>query len=233
MSETLFLILMWPLPTCVILDQLPMQPSCNVSCCSSGNVFIPVTFAQVGLMKFPVLLVSSMVYALHLFTFVSIVVHWHISGANQGWLPLVDAFVASLLCIAYWNTCVPLGLSFSPFVWIAAGWISGWLSGFVWLIVIWCGVVLLRLYTPNIDTMHLPIFSLLLSYQINLWQPCCLHASLFFSHYASCTPYPIHLRAVHGYVFLSSISPPPCGCLMYHFVSILWPCLMHASTSCY
>ena len=33
--------------------------------------------------------------------------------------------------------------------------------------------------------------------------------------------------------FFSSILPPPCGTLMHCFVSIPWPCLLHASTSCY
>ena len=37
-----------------------MQSNCNMNCCSSGNVFIPVTFAKVGLMKLPVLPVASM-----------------------------------------------------------------------------------------------------------------------------------------------------------------------------
>ena len=81
---------------------------------------------------------------------------------------------------------------------------------------------------------HLVVF-LSLSYQINIWQPRCLYAPLFSSHYAACTPHFIHLRTVHGYVLLLfvSILPPPCGCIMFHFSSIPWPCLMHASTSCY
>ena len=64
----------------------------------------------------------------------------------------------------------------------------------------------LRLNTPNISITDLVVsFFLFLSYQINLWQPRCPYASLFFSHYAACTPHSFHLRAVHGYVFLSSL----------------------------
>ena len=95
---------------------------------------------------------------------------------------------------------------------------------------------LLQLITPNIVTTDLVVsFFPFLSYQINLWQSRCLYASLFFSHYAACTPHFIHLRAVHGYVllFFASILPPPCGHIMFTFSSIPWPCLMHAPTSCY
>ena len=45
-------------------NQLPMHPNCNVSSCSNGNTFIPVTFANAGLIKLPVLPVSIMMYAL-------------------------------------------------------------------------------------------------------------------------------------------------------------------------
>ena len=95
---------------------------------------------------------------------------------------------------------------------------------------------LLRLSTPNIVSTDLVVFPLLsLSYQINLWQPRCPYASLFFTSYRMHPSPPIHLRAVHGYVllFFASILPLPCGCLMFSFLSIPWPCLMHAYTSCY
>ena len=59
--------------------------------------------------------------------------------------------------------------------------------------------------------------------------------SSFHTH-ASCTPHFIHFCAVHGYVLLSfpSILPPPCGCIMFTFISIPWLCLMHApNTFCH
>ena len=99
---------------------------------------------------------------------------------------------------------------------------------FHFISILW---LLLRLSTPNIISMDLVIFLFFL-YLIRLTYDS--HAALFFSHYAACTPHFIHFRAVHGYaLLLSSILPPPCGCLMLYFLSIPWPCLMHASTSCY
>ena len=94
----------------------------------------------------------------------------------------------------------------------------------------------LWLSTPNIALTDLVVsFLLFFSYPINIWQPCCPYAFLFISPPCQCTPHLIHLCAVHGYVllFFSSILPPPCGCLMLHFISIPWLCLMHAAISCY
>ena len=95
----------------------------------------------------------------------------------------------------------------------------------------------LRLSTPNISPMDLVVFLLsFLSYPIKLMTamlssyvslfvspPCLMHSSLYSSPCSAwlCSS------------FFSSILPPPCGCIMLYFVSIPWPCSMHASTSCY
>ena len=97
-------------------EWLPIQPNCNVSHCSRGNIFIPVTFSKAGLMKVLVLSVSIMMYALHLLTFVLIVVHWHISVPIRGCVPSSDVSAVFLVCIAYWNVHVPLEFFSFPIV---------------------------------------------------------------------------------------------------------------------
>ena len=92
--------------------------------------------------------------------------------------------------------------------------------------------------TPNIVSMDLvmsfsfPSYLIRITYNTHVAVPMLLFS---FHTHASCTPHLLHLRAVHGYVLLSSVSilPPPCGYIMFHFSSISWPCLMHASTSCH
>jgi hypothetical protein len=86
-----------------------MQPNCNVSCFSRGNMLIPVIFVKAGLMKLPVLIVSIIIYTLHLLTFVLIITHWHISISIQGQVPFRDVSAVFLVCIACWNAHVPLG----------------------------------------------------------------------------------------------------------------------------
>ena len=54
----------------------------------------------------------------------------------------------------------------------------------------------------------------------------CLYASLFFSHYAACTPHFIHLRAVHGYALLLSFHSAttvqlPYVLLHFHSMAVL------------
>jgi len=129
----------------VIFEWLPMQPNCKVSCCSRGKVFTSVTFANAGLTKFPVLPVSSMMYALHPWTLASIISHLHISDTIQECRSVMhfSAIIAvCLVCITYQNILVPSRVSSSPLVQIAAIWMIGWFTELVWVMVILpCGVV--------------------------------------------------------------------------------------------
>ena len=56
-----------------------------------------------------------------------------------------------------------------------------------------------------------------------------LYVSLFFSHYAACTPHPPHLRAVHGYASLLSFHSAtavrlPHALLPFHSMAVLDAC---------
>ena len=69
-------------------------------------------------------------------------------------------------------------------------------------------------------------FLFFLSYQINIRQPRCLYASLFFSHHAACTPHSFHLHAVHGYALLlffhsATAVRLPHASLPFHFMAVL------------
>ena len=93
----------------------------------------------------------------------------------------------------------------------------------------------LRLSMPNIITTDLVVFLLSL-YLIRLTYDSYAVPMLPFSFHimlhALLTPF-ISVQCMAMSYSFPSILPPPCGCLMHHFVSIPWPCLMHASTSCY
>ena len=94
---------------------------------------------------------------------------------------------------------------------------------------------LLWLNMPNISITDL-VVSFLSSYLIRLtYDSHAVSMLLFSSHimpHALLTPF-ISVQCMAMFYFFSSILPPPRGRLMHHFVSIPWPCLMHASTSCY
>ena len=53
-----------------------------------------------------------------------------------------------------------------------------------------------------------------------------------FHHHASCTLHFIHLHAVHGYVFFSSLPFCHCRAVASCPPSISWLCLMHAPNTC-
>ena len=95
--------------------------------------------------------------------------------------------------------------------------------------------VVLRLGTPNSVLTDLVVFLLFL-YLIRLtYDSHAVPMFLFSLHimpHALLTPF-ISVLCMAMFYFFSSILPPPCGRLMHHFVSIPWPCLMHASSSCY
>ena len=102
-----------------------------------------------------------------------------------------------------------------------------------WKLIFREGVVL-RLGTPNISTTDLVVFLCL--YLIRLTYNSHAVPMLLFSFHimphALLTSF-ISVQCMATLYFFSSILPPPCGCLMFSFVSISWPCLMHASTSCH
>ena len=106
------------------------------------------------------------------------------------------------------------------------------------LLIAWKSIfregVVLRLSTPNIISTDLVVFlSSLYLIRLNYYRNAVsmLLFSLHIMPHALLTSSPC--SAWLCLPFFSSILPPPCGCLMHHFVSISWPCLMHASTSCY
>ena len=103
-----------------------------------------------------------------------------------------------------------------------------------WKLIFREGVVL-WLDTYNSITMDLVVFLFLYLIQLTYDSHAAPMLLFSFHTHASCTPHSIHLHAVHGYVlpFFSSILPLPCGCLMFYFLSISWPCLIHTPTSCY
>ena len=93
---------------------------------------------------------------------------------------------------------------------------------------------LLWLSTPNIISTDL-VVSLFL-YLIRLTYDSHTVSMLLFSFHimlhALLTSF-ISVQCMAMLYFFPSILPLPHGCLMHHFVPISWPCLMHASTSCY
>ena len=108
-----------------------------------------------------------------------------------------------------------------------------------YLLITWKSIfregVVLQLGTPNSVLTDL-VVSFFSSYLIRLTYDS--HAApmfLFSLHimpHALLIPF-ISMQCMAMPYFSSSILSPPCGCLMHHFISISWPCLMHASTSCY
>ena len=96
-------------------------------------------------------------------------------------------------------------------------------------------MLLLRLSTPNISITDL-VVSFFSSYLIRLTYDSHAVPMLLFSFHimphALLTPF-IFMQCMAMPSFSSFILPPLCGCLMHHFVSISWPCLMHTPTSCY
>ena len=107
------------------------------------------------------------------------------------------------------------------------------------LLIAWKSIfregVVLRLAMPNSVLMDLVVFPLFL-YLIRLtYDSHAVPMFLFSFHimpHALPTPF-ISMQCMAMSYFFPSILPLPCGCLMHHFVSIPWPCLMHASTSCH
>ena len=92
---------------------------------------------------------------------------------------------------------------------------------------------MLRLSTPNISTTNLVVSRFFL-YLIRLtYDSHAVSMILFSFHIMPHALLTISVQCMAMPYFLSSILPPPCGRLMHHFVSIPWPCSMHASTSCY
>ena len=106
------------------------------------------------------------------------------------------------------------------------------------LLIAWKSIfregVVLRLSTPNIISTDLVI--LLFLYLIRLTYDSHAVSMLLFSlhimPHALLTSF-ISMQCMAMPYFFPSILPPLCGRLMLYFLSILWPCLMHASTSCY
>ena len=106
-----------------------------------------------------------------------------------------------------------------------------------YLLIAWKSVfregVELRLGTPNSVLTDLVVFLSFLH----------LIRLAYDSHAVSMLLFSLHIMPhAHLTLFISmqcmarpfsSILPLPCGCLMHYFLSISWPCLMHASTSCY
>ena len=103
-----------------------------------------------------------------------------------------------------------------------------------WKLIFREGVVL-RLGTPYSVLTDLVVFPFFL-YLIRLTYDSHAVPMLLFSFHimphALLTPF-ISVQCMAMSYFFSSILPPLCGCLMHYFISISWPCLMHASTSCY
>ena len=107
------------------------------------------------------------------------------------------------------------------------------------LLIAWKSIfrkgVVLQLSTPNIISMDLVVSSSFL-YLIRLTYDSHAVSMLLFSFHI--IPHAHHtlfisVQCMAMLHFFSSILPPPCGCLMRYFLFISWPCLMHASTSCY
>ena len=93
----------------------------------------------------------------------------------------------------------------------------------------------LWLSTPNSILTDLVVFLLFLYLTRLTYDSHAVSMLLFHFHiipHAFLTSF-ISVQCMAMPYFFPSILPSPCGCLMLYFLSISWPCLMHASTSCY